>query len=34
MKELGFMLLMTTRTVAFHKYRITEVLGQGPTLIL
>lgn len=27
MKEIGGMLNMTTRTVAFHKYRIMEVLG-------
>jgi DNA-binding NarL/FixJ family response regulator len=27
MKEVGFILNMTTRTVAFHKYRIMEVLG-------
>lgn len=27
MKEVGFLLNMTTRTVAFHKYRIMEVLG-------
>jgi DNA-binding CsgD family transcriptional regulator len=27
MKEIGDVLHMTTRTVAFHKYRIMEVLG-------
>jgi DNA-binding NarL/FixJ family response regulator len=27
MKEVGDLLNMTTRTVAFHKYRIMEVLG-------
>src|SRR5205807_5467249 len=27
MKEIGSILHMTTRTVAFHKYRIMEVLG-------
>lgn len=27
MKEVAFLLNVTTRTVAFHKYRITEVLG-------
>jgi DNA-binding CsgD family transcriptional regulator len=27
MKEIGDTLNMTTRTVAFHKYRIMEVLG-------
>jgi DNA-binding NarL/FixJ family response regulator len=27
MKEIGGMLNMTTRTVAFHKYRIMEALG-------
>jgi DNA-binding NarL/FixJ family response regulator len=27
MKEVGFLLNMTTRTVAFHKYRIMELLG-------
>jgi DNA-binding CsgD family transcriptional regulator len=27
MKEVGDILHMTTRTVAFHKYRIMEVLG-------
>lgn len=27
MKEVGFILNMTARTVAFHKYRIMEVLG-------
>jgi DNA-binding NarL/FixJ family response regulator len=27
MKEIGGMLNMTTRTVAFHKYRIMETLG-------
>ena len=27
MKEVGQLLNMTTRTVAFHKYRIMEVLG-------
>jgi DNA-binding NarL/FixJ family response regulator len=27
MKEVGAILNMTTRTVAFHKYRIMEVLG-------
>src|SRR4029077_3765120 len=27
MKEVGDILNMTTRTVAFHKYRIMEVLG-------
>jgi len=27
MKEVGGILHMTTRTVAFHKYRIMEVLG-------
>jgi DNA-binding NarL/FixJ family response regulator len=27
MKEIGTVLNMTTRTVAFHKYRIMEVLG-------
>ena len=27
MKEVGSILNMTTRTVAFHKYRIMEVLG-------
>jgi DNA-binding CsgD family transcriptional regulator len=27
MKEVGGVLNMTTRTVAFHKYRIMEVLG-------
>lgn len=27
MKEVAFLLNMTTRTVAFHKYRIMEVLG-------
>jgi DNA-binding NarL/FixJ family response regulator len=26
-KEVAFLLNVTTRTVAFHKYRITEVLG-------
>lgn len=29
MKEIGGILNMTTRTVAFHKYRIMEVLGAG-----
>jgi len=27
MKEVGSILNMSTRTVAFHKYRIMEVLG-------
>jgi DNA-binding CsgD family transcriptional regulator len=27
MKEVGGILNMTTRTVAFHKYRIMEVIG-------
>ena len=27
MKEVGGILHMSTRTVAFHKYRIMEVLG-------
>ena len=27
MKEIGFILQMTTRTVAYHKYRIMELLG-------
>ena len=27
MKEIGGILHMTTRTVAYHKYRIMEVLG-------
>ncbi len=27
MKEIGSILYMTTRTVAFHKYRIMEALG-------
>ena len=27
MKEVGDILKMSTRTVAFHKYRIMEVLG-------
>ena len=27
MKEVGGILHMTTRTVAYHKYRIMEVLG-------
>ena len=31
MKEVGGILNMTTRTVAFHKYRIMEVLGAKST---
>jgi len=31
MKEIGTILHMTTRTVAFHKYRIMEVLGATST---
>ncbi|MGC1449892.1 MAG: response regulator transcription factor [Candidatus Sulfotelmatobacter sp.] len=29
MKEIGSILHMTTRTVAYHKYRMMEVLGAG-----
>ena len=32
MKEAGSVLHMTTRTVAYHKYRIMEVLGASKTL--
>jgi DNA-binding NarL/FixJ family response regulator len=31
MKEVGGILQMTTRTVAYHKYRIMEVLGARTT---
>lgn len=32
MKEIGSILQMTTRTVAYHKHRIMEVIGQtAPT---
>jgi DNA-binding NarL/FixJ family response regulator len=31
MKEIATVLNMTTRTVAFHKYRIMEVLGAKST---
>ena len=31
MKEVGYVLSMSTRTVAYHKYRIMEVLGVKST---
>jgi len=31
MKEVGNILNMSTRTVAFHKYRMMEVLGAKTT---
>ena len=34
MKEVGGILNMTTRTVAFHKYRIMEVLGVNSNAAL
>lgn len=34
MKEIGYTLNMATRTVAFHRYRIMDVLGAKSNAVL